>query len=144
MSGREAHGDPANAAHAGYLQARRLLLIGRLDESERTLNMLDADQLPRTSRTGYWLVAAGVAMRRVRAQMAHAALNNAAHAAHETGIPALAAEAEQARRMLNAPAACLITRAGKQLLGLAEVEKLAASRSEEHTSELQSLMRLSY
>src|SRR3546814_7706519 len=38
----EAHGDTAHAAHAGYLQARRLLLIGRLDESERTLNTLDA------------------------------------------------------------------------------------------------------
>ena len=31
----ETHGDRANAVHAGYLEARRLLLIGRLDESER-------------------------------------------------------------------------------------------------------------
>src|ERR1700742_1443531 len=36
----QAHGDRANAAHAGYLDARRLLLIGRLDESERTLEKL--------------------------------------------------------------------------------------------------------
>src|SRR3569623_2127184 len=34
---RQAHGDVANAAHAGYLAVRRLLLIGRLDEAERTL-----------------------------------------------------------------------------------------------------------
>src|SRR6185437_950828 len=33
----EAHGDHANAAYARYLQARRLLLIGRLDDAERTL-----------------------------------------------------------------------------------------------------------
>src|ERR1700693_810175 len=30
----EAHGDRANAAHTRYLEARRLLLIGRLDEAE--------------------------------------------------------------------------------------------------------------
>ena len=30
----EKHGDQANAAHARYLEVRRLLLIGRLDEAE--------------------------------------------------------------------------------------------------------------
>src|SRR5499427_4048269 len=33
----EAHGDRVNAAHARYLDIRRLVLIGRLDEAERTL-----------------------------------------------------------------------------------------------------------
>src|SRR5580658_9972720 len=33
----EAHGDRANAAHARNLEVRRLLLIGRLEEAERTL-----------------------------------------------------------------------------------------------------------
>lgn len=37
----EEHGDRANAAHARYLEARRLLLIGRVDEAERTLAALD-------------------------------------------------------------------------------------------------------
>src|SRR5215217_5537552 len=46
----EALGDRVNAAHAGYLEARRLLLIGRLDESERTLDEVDADVLPPASR----------------------------------------------------------------------------------------------
>src|SRR5262245_20538423 len=32
----DAHGDRVNAAHARYLEVRRLLLIGRLDEAERT------------------------------------------------------------------------------------------------------------
>lgn len=38
----EAHGDHVNAAHARNLEARRLLLIGRLDEAERALAELDS------------------------------------------------------------------------------------------------------
>src|SRR5512145_2121343 len=34
----EAHGDRVNAAHARYLEVRRLLLIGRLNEAERALD----------------------------------------------------------------------------------------------------------
>src|SRR5678815_5478426 len=37
----EAHGDRVNAAHARYLDVRRLLLIGRLDEAEHALGELD-------------------------------------------------------------------------------------------------------
>jgi hypothetical protein len=123
----EAHGDWANAAHAGYLEARRLLLIGRIDEAEQTLDALDVDALPQASRPGYWLVAAGIAMRRIRAASARAALDRAGHAARETGIPALAAEVDLASRALDAPAARLIARDGNRLLGLAEVEALIAS-----------------
>ncbi len=54
----EMNGDLANAAHAGYLEARRLLLIGHLDEAERSLATLDVVALPQPSRTGYWLVMA--------------------------------------------------------------------------------------
>ncbi len=125
----EAHGDRANAAHAGHLEARRLLLIGRLEEAERTLNALDVNALPQASRTGYWLVAAGIAMRRIRAESARAALDRAGHAARETGIPALVAEVDQASRALDAPAARLIARDGKRLLGLAEVEALITSEA---------------
>jgi hypothetical protein len=71
----EAGSDRANAARAGCLESRRLLLIGRLDESERTLDALDVDVLPQVSWTGYWLVAARIAMRRVRAESARAALD---------------------------------------------------------------------
>ncbi len=123
----EAHGDRANAAHAGYLEARRLLLIGRLDDAERTLDAFDVAALPRASRTGYWLVAAGIAMRRVRAEPARAALDRAAHAAGEMGISSLAAEVDRASRALAAPAACLVAHDEKRLLGLADVEALIAS-----------------
>jgi len=123
----EAQGDRANAAHAGYLEARRLLLIGRLDDAERTLEAFDRGALPTASRTGYWLVAAGIAMRRIRAAPARAALERAGRAARATGIPALLAEVERASRALDAPAARLIARDGQRLLDLAAVEALIGS-----------------
>src|ERR1700753_1695933 len=42
----EERGDRVNAAHARYLEIRRLLLIGRLDQAERTLAKLEPDLLP--------------------------------------------------------------------------------------------------
>jgi hypothetical protein len=123
----EARGDRTNAAHAGYIEARRLLLIGRLDESERTLRALDVDILPPASRAGYWLVAAGIAMRRIRADAARSALDRAGHAARETKIPALAVEVEGAVAAFDAPAARIVARGGERLVGLAEVERLIAS-----------------
>ena len=42
----EAHADRPNAAYARYLEVRRLLLIGRIDEAERTLAELDPALLP--------------------------------------------------------------------------------------------------
>jgi hypothetical protein len=123
----EAHGDRANAAHAGYLEARRLLLIGRLDAAGQVLAALDLDALPHASRAGYWLVAAGIAMRRIEAAPARAALDNAERAARDTGIAALAAEVARARQAFEAPAARLISSEGGRLLGLAEVEALIAS-----------------
>jgi len=51
----EAHGDRINAAHARNLQVRRLLLIGRLDEAERTLVELDPAPFPPASRAAHEL-----------------------------------------------------------------------------------------
>src|SRR6476659_1390130 len=61
-----AHGDLANATHARYLEVRRLLLIGRLDEAERALAKLDPARFPPASRIVHELVVAGIAMRRLR------------------------------------------------------------------------------
>src|ERR687884_1657532 len=47
----EEHGDRVNAAYARYLEVRRLLLIGRLDEAERALAARDAGPLPPALRT---------------------------------------------------------------------------------------------
>src|SRR3954470_18801837 len=41
----EKHGDLANAAHAGHIEARRLLLVGRPDDAERTLAELGTSPL---------------------------------------------------------------------------------------------------
>src|ERR671919_2244484 len=104
------HGDRVNAAHARYLELRRLLLIGRLDEAERTLAKLDPAPLPPASRTAHELMVAGIAIRRLRTKAARAALARAKRAAHHARIPALTAEVESAYVVLNTPAARLIAR----------------------------------
>src|SRR5207253_2068918 len=73
----EEHGDRANAAHARHLETRRLLLIGRVDEAERMLAALDPAPFPPASRTAHELVVAGIAMRRLHAKTARAALARA-------------------------------------------------------------------
>jgi DNA-binding transcriptional ArsR family regulator len=123
----EAHGDRVNAAHARYLEVRRLLLIGRLDEAERALADLDPTPFPPASRAAHQLVVAGIAMRRLQTGTARAALALAGHAARQAGIPALAAEVESASLILNSPAARLIAGGGERLLLLEEVEALLAS-----------------
>src|SRR5258705_504034 len=101
----EEHGDRANAAHARHLETRRLLLIGRLDEAERMLAGLDPAPFPPASRAAHELVVAGIAMRRLHARVARAALARAERAARHAGIPALTAEIESASLMLNTPKA---------------------------------------
>jgi hypothetical protein len=123
----EAHGDVVNAAHARYLELRRLLLIGRLDEAERMLAALDPAPFPPALRAAHELVVAGIAMRRVRTKTARAALARAERAAHHARIPALTAEVESASVMLNTPAARLIARGEERLLRLEEVEALHSS-----------------
>jgi hypothetical protein len=125
----EEHGDRVNAAHARYLEVRRLLLIGRLDEAERTLAKLDPTPLPPPSRTAHELVAAGIAMRRLRTKAARAALARAEHAAVHARIPALSAEVESASLVLNTPAARLMASGEQRLLLLEEVEALLASNA---------------
>src|SRR5688572_21436345 len=69
------HGDRVNAAHARYLEIRRLLLIGRLDEAERMLAELDPTPFPPALSAVHELVAAGIAIRRLRTKEARAALD---------------------------------------------------------------------
>src|SRR5438093_3186736 len=125
----EAHGDRVNAAHARYLEVRRLLLIGRIDEAERTLAELDPSPFPPASRTAHELVVAGIAMRRLRTKAARAALGRAERAARHARIPALTAEVERALLVLSMPAARLIANGEERLLLLEEVEALLASKA---------------
>lgn len=125
----EKHGDRVNAAHARYLQVRRLVLIGRLDEAERMLADADSTLFPAALRTAHELVIAGIAMRRIRTTEARAALARAASAAQLAGIPALIAEVDAASVVLNKPAARLVTSGKERLLRLEEVESLLASKA---------------
>ena len=125
----EAHGDRVNAAHARYLEARRLLLIGRIDAAERSLADLDAAPLPPASRTAHELLLAGIALRRLRTEAARAALVRAGQAARAARIPALVAEVESALLVLNTPAARLIAGGQERLLLLQDVEALLASKA---------------
>jgi hypothetical protein len=125
----EQHGDHVNAAHARCLGARRLLLIGHLDEAERMVAALDPTLFPPALRAVHELVVAGIAMRRLQTNAARAALSRARSAARLAGVPALMAEVESAYRVLNTPAARLITRGQAQPLLLEQVEALLASKA---------------
>src|SRR5207248_2714377 len=117
------------ATHAQYLEARRLLLIGRIDEAERTLGELDPAPFPPASTVVHELVVAGIAMRRLRTKAARAALARAERAARHARIPALTAEVESALLVLNLPVARLIANGEERALLLDEVEALLASKA---------------
>jgi tetratricopeptide (TPR) repeat protein len=125
----EAHGDRVNAEYARYLEVRRLLLIGRIDEAERRLAELDPAPLPPALRTAHELVVAGIAIRRLTTKVARAALARAQCAAKHARIPALTAEVENASLVLSTPAARLIARGGERVLLFEEVEALLTSKA---------------
>ena len=125
----EAHGDHVNAAHARYLEVRRLLLIGRIDEAERMLAKLDPAPLPPATRAVHELMTAGIAIRRLHARAARGALALAKRAARRARIPALEAEVESATHALDTPAARLVAKGGERILLLEEVEALLAGKA---------------
>ena len=123
----EARGDRPNAAHARYLEIRRLLLIGRIDAAEAELAETDPVPLPPVLKTTHHLITAGIAIRRLRTKAARAALERAERTAREAGIPALTAEVASAFDLLNLPAARLIANHEERVLLLGEVEALLSS-----------------
>jgi hypothetical protein len=123
----EAHGDRLNAAHARYLEIRRLLLIGRVDEAEHMLTELDFASFPPALQTVHELLVAGIAVRRIRGKAARAALTRAQSVALHARIPALTAEVESAWLVLSTPAARMITEGEERPQLLEDVEALLAS-----------------
>ena len=113
----EQQGDALNAAQARYLEVRRLLLLGRLDEAERALDALDPTPFPPASKAAHALAVAGIAMRRLHVAEARSAIAAAQQAARQAGIPALSAEVETAHR------------GSERMLRLDEVEALQRSPS---------------
>jgi|SRR5215510_4881471 len=122
------HEDHANAAHARYLKARCLLLIGRLDEAERLLAAFDPT-LSSAARTSFELVNTGVARRRLRIM--------AARAAREAGKRHCTSDVHRIARSrgrkcspdLDVPAARMIVRGKEKSLRLDDVETLLASKA---------------
>lgn len=125
----EAHGDRANAAYARCLQARRLLLIGRIEEAGEKLALVDPALFPPALRAAYELVLAGIAIRHLDAATARAAATRARDAARHASLPALTAETEATFDALDAPVARLIAGGDERLLLLGEVEELLSSQA---------------
>jgi hypothetical protein len=123
----EDHGDVVNAAHARYLTSRRLLLIGRVDDADQELAAIAWHPLPPALVAACELVAAGIAMRRIRADVARDALTRGLRAARVAGIPALITELESALLNLDTPVARLLVRGAGPTLLLDDVETLFAS-----------------
>jgi hypothetical protein len=119
------HGDAANAAHAAYLDVRRLVLIGRLPEARSVLDGLDASRAPAPLAAAHHLAVASIAMRHARAKEARNALTLAANAARRAGIPALSGEVAAAQEALATPAA----RVAQRPVLLDEVERILASNA---------------
>lgn len=94
---------------------------------EGVSNRCDGKQMDSLVNVAARALAAGIAMRRIRANPAREALDRAKSAAAGVGNAALQAEVAWAVRAFEAPAARLITRDGVRLLQLEEVEALIAS-----------------
>lgn len=124
----EASGDRLNAAHARYLVAKRLLLMGRLEEAERALAQRLPNGAPAALRACHALLVAGIAIRRVQPKLARDALEQAARAARASGIASLNAEVESVAASLAAPAARLIARGQAHPLTLEQVQALESPR----------------
>ncbi|MFG6178487.1 helix-turn-helix domain-containing protein [Halomonas sp. THAF12] len=123
----EAHGDRVNAAHARYLEARRLLLIGRLDAADERIAGISPHDLSPASLASCELVKAGIALRRLQTAPARAALDRADRAARDARVPALMIEVELASKALTRPTAMLIAAGETRPLLLEEVEALLAT-----------------
>jgi hypothetical protein len=123
----EARADHANALQARLIAARRLLLIGRLDEAAAALALLDARGLPASLAAVAALSEAELALRSLRIDAAQAALARAQQAAERARVPALLAEVAEARATLQRPAARRLSNGAEQVLRLDEVAALLAS-----------------
>jgi hypothetical protein len=123
----EARADHGNALHARLIAARRLVLLGRLDEAAAALARLDSRGLPPALAAVAELTAAELALRSLRTGPAQAALARAHEAAERAGVPALLAEVAGARAALDRPAARRLSAGAEQALRLDEAEALLAS-----------------
>src|SRR5471030_284234 len=120
-------GDRSNAAHARLIAIRRLLLLGRIDDAERSLARLELRDLPPALLAIAELAAADVALRSIHTRPAREALERAHAAAQSAFIPALLAEVVHARAALDQPAARQVRAGEEHVLRIEEIEAVFAS-----------------
>jgi len=123
----DAHGDRANALYARLLQARRGLLTGEVEQARAAVLAIDPAAAPPALQAVHALVMAGIALRQIRAKAARLALRRASQAARRSGIATLAAEVDELKQAVDAPAACLLAAGastGTRPLRLDDVEAL--------------------
>lgn len=120
-------GDTANVAHAVIIAARRDLLLGHIERARQYLAALSPHGLSPALLAGYWLVAAGIDIRRLRVASARLALQQAGEAAQRSGLVGLLAETEAARQSLDGPAALLRRQGAETAVSLDAVEALFQS-----------------
>jgi tetratricopeptide (TPR) repeat protein len=123
----EARNDRANALQARLIVARRLVLLGRLDEAADALKRFDTNGLPPSLAAIAELTLAELALRSLRVGPARTALSRAREAAERARVPALVAEVAEAWTALDRPAARRFAAGGEQALRLDEVAQLVAS-----------------
>ena len=123
----EARADHANALQARVIAARRLLLLGRLQEAETAMARIDAHGLPPALAAVAELTRAELALRSLRIGPAQAALARAHEAAERARVPALLTEVAEARTTLDRPAARRLSAVGEQALRLDEAASLLVS-----------------
>lgn len=127
----QAHGDTTNALQARLVAARRLILLGRLAEAQAALAPPPGESPPPRLPAPLAAVAAlartELALRALRIDAAHTALQQATQAAQQAGVPALQAEVAHASTLLAQPAARLLRPGGAQMLRLPQVASLRAS-----------------
>jgi len=123
----EKRDDRANALQARLIAARRLLLLGRLDEAATALARLDARGMSPSLAAVAALTTAELGLRSLRIGAARDALARARKAAECARVPALLAEVMELRAALDRPAARRLSAGGEQTLRLNEVAELLAS-----------------
>jgi len=123
----EARADRTNAMQARLIAARRLLLLGRLDEAASALARLDTHGLPASLQAVAELATAELALRSLHTARARTALARAFDAAERAHVPALIAEVAEARAALERPAARRMQSGEGKPMRLDEVEALFAS-----------------
>jgi len=119
--------DRENAWFCRLQLSRRLVLVGRLGDADRDLSRLERKGIPPRMRALAELLAADIAVRRIRPDQARAALERALAAAVSSGIAALVAEVRRKLRELEAPVGTLSEQGAERLVTLQDVAKLAAS-----------------